>query len=309
MKYNYPVKYALIPMKEDNEILEGFIVSKCYIISEEKKYYEDGNIESNYTVILPFCDLKSELIRKVDCNIITHRPTGRHFNVPEVFDSKDDALSKLAIKNAELIARATINMNKENASKKQQELINKFKKYQLISEKSEILNNDLIINNIPTRQNIIMKRNRTYNVCNYSLYYFLPLFSVGESFTVYHISEDEFKDMEKQIEKGTNPNENYENCLIRYVFEKKIMQIYDYKQKKENGCFYFKINREIDNAPLLYDSKMPYLRKNNKGTVVYTTESYEDIITSYISNLNEDEVTINGKTFTKRVKLPMYLGK
>lgn len=50
MKNNYPVKYAIMPIQNCDDKIMAYIVSKCYIISEEKNYSFDGNFKTSYNV-------------------------------------------------------------------------------------------------------------------------------------------------------------------------------------------------------------------------------------------------------------------
>ena len=66
MKNNYPIKYALIPMIEQVGWVSGlnelereydvvcYIVSKCYLIDEVKKYHLDGSYDISYNVVCPY---------------------------------------------------------------------------------------------------------------------------------------------------------------------------------------------------------------------------------------------------------------
>lgn len=63
-KVNLPVVYGLMPIKDydkvisniviNNDRVVGYAVSKCYLISEEKRYNLDGTIEQSYRVVFPF---------------------------------------------------------------------------------------------------------------------------------------------------------------------------------------------------------------------------------------------------------------
>ena len=61
-KLNYPMKYALLPVKscrtnkigKDFFINECYIVSKVYVMEEHILFLEDGNYVSNYKVCFPY---------------------------------------------------------------------------------------------------------------------------------------------------------------------------------------------------------------------------------------------------------------
>ena len=63
---NYPVKYAVLELKEKGgwlvgyeDITQGFIVSKCYLIESNVVYHSDGTSTINHKVVFPFEDISS----------------------------------------------------------------------------------------------------------------------------------------------------------------------------------------------------------------------------------------------------------
>ena len=66
MKYNYPVKYAIMPIYEQVGWMSGLhelersyevvgnIVSKCYVVSKKISYLEDGSEEKEFEVVFPY---------------------------------------------------------------------------------------------------------------------------------------------------------------------------------------------------------------------------------------------------------------
>ena len=63
---NYPIKYAVLELKERGgwavgyeDITQGFIVSKCYVVGSNVVYHSDGTNTISYEVIFPFSDISS----------------------------------------------------------------------------------------------------------------------------------------------------------------------------------------------------------------------------------------------------------
>lgn len=66
MKNNYPIKYALMPIIEQTGWTHGmhelereygvvcYIISKCYVIKETKKYNINGTTDIKYQVVFPY---------------------------------------------------------------------------------------------------------------------------------------------------------------------------------------------------------------------------------------------------------------
>lgn len=61
---NYPIKYAILELKTKGgfihnfeDITVGFIVSKCYVVNQNIRYYEDGSSKTTYHVVFPYNDI------------------------------------------------------------------------------------------------------------------------------------------------------------------------------------------------------------------------------------------------------------
>lgn len=57
----YPIKYAILELKENGgwlnnyeDITQGYIVSKCYVMESSIKYFRDGTSKLSYKVVFPF---------------------------------------------------------------------------------------------------------------------------------------------------------------------------------------------------------------------------------------------------------------
>ena len=62
---NYPIKYAVLELKEKGgylvgyeDITQGFIVSKCYVIESSIIYNSDGSNKVIHKVVFPFQDIE-----------------------------------------------------------------------------------------------------------------------------------------------------------------------------------------------------------------------------------------------------------
>lgn len=62
---NYPIKYAVLELKERGgylagyrDITQGFIASKCYVIESNIIYSEDGNYKITHKVVFPYRDIE-----------------------------------------------------------------------------------------------------------------------------------------------------------------------------------------------------------------------------------------------------------
>ncbi len=155
----YPIKYALMPMKEQtgwepglNELERVFdtvayIAAKCYVISERKEYSSDGTSKTKYEVVFLF--EKSNVSYRDD-----YKPTVPRYNVyskecynsifvDQLFDSFDVA-SKLADERNEetfhkglalMFLGEDLESRVAKAKEKHQKTVDKYKKLEELLEK------------------------------------------------------------------------------------------------------------------------------------------------------------------------------
>ena len=57
MELNYPIKYAVLELKEKGKVI-GYIPSKCYIVESDTKYFGDGSSKNIHRVVFPFTDVE-----------------------------------------------------------------------------------------------------------------------------------------------------------------------------------------------------------------------------------------------------------
>lgn len=106
--FKFPIKYAVLKLSI------GFIVSKCYIIEDTTRYYEDGSSNKQYNVVFPYPSIEEymdNIYYDYDTKDIGARNTPKHdfwgnvYNtqtVEKVFDSYLEASLYASIKNKEL---------------------------------------------------------------------------------------------------------------------------------------------------------------------------------------------------------------
>lgn len=139
MKNKYPITYALMSMyeklgwypsqycSEDYKVV-CYIVSKCYLIKEEKEYFDNGKYQTKYHILFPF---------EINMNGIWVRQEPQFNNsgicvnsmvVDQIFDSLELAISVKKQKNYEIIAEACDNLKHDNEyMKKAEEIKQKYK--------------------------------------------------------------------------------------------------------------------------------------------------------------------------------------
>ena len=127
---NYPIKYAVLELKErdgylneyDN-ITKGFIPSKCYVIESDTIYNPDGSNKKTHIVVFPFQDLKGFKISLGNIGK-ANIPNFEEYEVKcpinmvtELFDNYENAKIVAEQKNEELKCKLLSKYTSSNSSR------------------------------------------------------------------------------------------------------------------------------------------------------------------------------------------------
>lgn len=137
----YPVKYAILELKEQGgwlvgyeNITQGFIVSKCYVVGTNIKYYSNGENEIIHKVVFPFkniSDFRVSLQRGSSYNsdetIPSYDACGNPYPVDVVlslFDSYEEAKKIAVQKNEEMRSKliSNVSLSEQNWKEKYEKL-------------------------------------------------------------------------------------------------------------------------------------------------------------------------------------------
>lgn len=162
---NYPIKYAVLELKEkggwDNnyeDITIGFIVSICYVVNQNIRYYQDGTNKTTYQVVFPYKDIHTFKYRQIfnDEPIIPHYSLWHKClnsdKVSEIFDTYEEA--SIAAEKANINKRKSIICNiyeYNNLLKKHYEDLAICKQFEKLVQEKTI---DMAI----TKENISIKK-------------------------------------------------------------------------------------------------------------------------------------------------------
>lgn len=140
---NYPIKYAVLELKQDGRYLtnyqkytSGFIVSKCYVIKSEIDYYSNGGYNTIHHVVFPYDDFGKFVtgfkhdktdIGKREYPSINSNLNSTHV-VSDLFDTYEEAKESAKEKNEYLRADLTLSLSilDEDFMKKLEEINNNF---------------------------------------------------------------------------------------------------------------------------------------------------------------------------------------
>lgn len=322
MKNNYPIKYAVMPIIEQTGWYPGlhelereygivcYIVSKCYVVGREEKYNRYGNTICEYKVVFSYGkDNQYGGLSRVEPEFcLMNGRCNNSTNVDKVFDSFEEAKEETEKKNKEILSKElsfirvddNFNQNVSLAREKHEEVVNY---YQEIESMIEENSTDLVVNDKVKEQSVIFERNNSYKKKDYSLYDMIRLYS-DEDFIAYNVSLDDYKKIEEQLKNGQEVDIEgikRNRLLTSYSDDKKVFVISN--NSIEKSCFY------IENGSLYYYDRINYFLNaiSRVSLVIYTIETYDDVINSYITDavINEDmpKNEDTEKVFRREIKL------
>lgn len=327
MKYNYPVKYAIMPIYEQvgwmsglhelerNYEVVGYIVSKCYVVSKKESYLEDGSEKREFEVVFPY--QKTDYMRIHDFNRVypEFNYNGNCVNsniVNELYDNFDNAKEVAEKLNGDILSY-NLGMisfrdkeRRENIKKEHEERMTRFK---YLERKIEEETTSMEVNNNPKEQSIIVMFDDVDKVLPMSIYSFINIYR-NESFYACNVSSEEYEKMIFQIGKKGFLRERHDiDCdynKSRYLLfndkEHGTIRISDYDSENIEGSYYLKDGGILcysgDICPL--DKDIEFIR-NLPRIKIYTTENYEDIINSYRTFYSINSNDIQNNDLSKRL--------
>lgn len=303
MKMNYPIVYAVMPIKHQTKCIVGsndvtcYIVSKCHLIGKKTIYKADGKIKDEYEVVFPY--QRNDNYWKYEepsYNLMNGRCINSD-SVDAVFDSYEKALEYRDRLNQELYEKTWSSLPisdnfKEVMDEKKKEFCNILNKYKSLKE--QILKNTLELNdNNRKKLSFIIKSDGTLSSIN--LYQFIELFH-DSKYLVYSITEEEYDFIANQSSE-TKPISKVPILLCDSVISRLI-------NNAQKGCYY------LDNGLLRYSEKISPVTKNEISNisedtmVVYTTETMKDVMDSYrrYDKINLSELEEKEQTPIKKLK-------
>ena len=121
MKNNYPIKYAVIPMIEqvgwENGVCElerkygtvCYIVSKCYVVEESKKYNINGTTKIEYQVVCPFSEDEYYTWRREEPSYnLVHGHCTNSVITDALFDNLEEAKNAKNQKNDDILLHKSL---------------------------------------------------------------------------------------------------------------------------------------------------------------------------------------------------------
>lgn len=288
MKNNYPIKYAVMPIdkyarNQDSYVTDAYVVSKCYLLRQIHKYYFDGSAETKYQVFFPYQlnDTESYWYRKDPGVYFGDRLPASTVEVDAIFDTFEEAKKYAEGKNDqlgyELIQKNCYTDYKSLVALKQKHL-DMVAAYEELEKHIEANTQDLIINNKPKEQTIIMIEKGKACFFNRSLYQFI---SNHSKYVVYEVTREEYEAMKQALLEDRFSSEDFpKRYLMSTDPERGIVWLYDNHDASQ-------VNLCLENGilkPVEYNNAYNNANLDDIEVIIYTQETLSDIINSYASH-------------------------
>lgn len=292
MKFNYPIKYAVMPIFEQvgwtHEFEKVFdvacyIVSKCYLISEKTKYKENGTSEKEYEIVFPYQKKKYHCFERVFPLFDFNNSCINSKIVENIFDNYDEALESATKKNQKICKKALLYLSCDE-KKYFDELLSK---YEEIQRKIIEGTSDMEISKVKELKDVIIGTENKIIPAN--LYQYLNCCSCL-NVAVYSVSLEEYEQLITSIEK---------NEEIDFSSLKSTLILYHDKKLKN---YFFVIDES--GKVLYYIDEWGNLNENSNERQIeiigdemklFVTETLEDILLSFDENKPIKEYTLTKK--------------
>lgn len=299
MKNNYPIRYAVRPIVEQigwshglNELEReygtvAYIVSKCYVISQTKRYFQNGEEDENYSVVFPYQkDSAYSEYYRVDPSFNIYEQCINSTVVDKIFMTREEAMEEARILNEKIVKRKIVALHynskfKDNVREIRESQKEKLEDYKFLEELSKEKTSDMIVGAPFKEQKIILISNGKVKISDNSLYDFIRVWS-GQEFLVFNVSVKKFELLKKKVYQEDIDCKSFdENLLLEGIETGEVVKINNYDNEQGKGCFY------IQNNLMSYDANLDAPRRvdgDDSKIKVYTIETYGDVINSYIPN-------------------------
>lgn len=300
MKNNYPIRYAVRPIVEQvgwshglNELERdygtvAYIVSKCYVVSQTKNYSQNGEENESYSVVFPYQkDSTYNEYYRVNPSFNFHGQCYNSTIVDKVFMTREEAMEEAMRLNEKIVKRKIVSLTynssfKERVAEIKEKQKEKLEDYKFLEELSEEKTSDMVVGAPLKEQKIIMVSSKKAKLSDNSLYDFIKIW-LGQEFLVFNVEEDVYEQIKKAIatEEDFDFKSVEKNLLLEGESTGDVVKIRDYNSEKDRGCFY------IQDGLMSYDDNLDTSRRvvgDDSILKVYTIETYEDVINSYVPN-------------------------
>lgn len=284
MKINYPIKYSVMPIidqSEKNDIV-CYIVSKCYVINDIKRYEQNGKCSKKYEVVFPYQLAGNGIYRREEPSFNYYNDNCTNSNIVDcVFDTYEEAVKIANEKNIRIyegkISYLSFDELIEKMDSIKKEYSEKLKKYKLLEQQILLETSNLKINESTVSENAIKVSNGKRKVTSVDLYKLIQIYT-GDEYFAYTISEEQYDKLVKVIHSKSGDIDS----IIKGA---NILLVGD---EKDNSTKVINSNGEdvyyIDKDNILRKEEIPTKLSKPKfenPDIFYTTETFDDVVGSY----------------------------
>ena len=90
---NYPIKYAVLGIKEQEDEIVAYIAEKVYVKNEKVEYFKDGTSKKKYQVVFPFKNRKDYKTGGVTPEFTHYNQCYNSDIIDDLYDSYEEAKS------------------------------------------------------------------------------------------------------------------------------------------------------------------------------------------------------------------------
>lgn len=304
MKFNYPVKYAAMPIIEQCSVV-GYIVSKCYLLKDSIRYKEDGISVKEFEVVFPYRIKNYNIWERVEPRYSIIGFCENSSITDFVSDSYEEASRKVLLENKNLF----VNFCEYLSGEDQEEAIRKAKDnffekmaiYKMLEQQISMHTEDIEPKEVKKISRVERFENSGVRILPFTIYQALELFNY-DSFVVYTVSPEQYNKL-KTLDKIKSLSDiesiiGYTKGLLIHKFHNSVIN----SENTEIKWFYYgNDGRRLQNV-LGYSEdvsqvdkvRLEKILKDEKTMVLYTTETIADLFESYQRHEDIDLMKVQG---------------
>ena len=278
MKYNYPIKYAVMPIKEkeyrDSDWYDVcYVIVKCFVLEEKVEHHADGTKRNKYFVVCPYQRGDSYYDFKKS-------PPDDYYGewVRNVYDTYEEALEE---KNKRNIDMEPFILDKERRKKELELFKERLELFRQFEKDVEAGTKELKVNSKPEEKyvfNFSLKDNKVHK--QERTLYDLIEWSYNElirnPFIVYHVNPYAFRKLNEMTENESSDISNYTHIpLLMNSKDNEYMKLIS----PEGNIRYLKC---VNNSDHFWERKeVEFLEPESAENFIFTLENYDDIVNAY----------------------------
>ena len=161
---NFPIKYAVLGIKEQGDEIVAYSAEKVYVISEKVEYFKDGTSKKKYQVVFPFKNREDYKTGGVTPEFTHYNQCYNSDIIDDLYDSYEEAKDVSKALNKELRQVSLVGIDTsikewpEQVMKKQRMFDQKLAIYEDLELAIASLEIDMLVSEEPVLSNSSLSR-------------------------------------------------------------------------------------------------------------------------------------------------------